>query len=49
MPGIEKTAEESHEYCNGEIIAMPGGSPAHSRIAVEITTFLNVALQDTTF
>ncbi|TAF44595.1 MAG: Uma2 family endonuclease, partial [Oscillatoriales cyanobacterium] len=27
---IEETAEERHEYCNGEIIAMPGGSEVHS-------------------
>jgi Uma2 family endonuclease len=46
---IEETAEERHEYCNGEMIAMPGGSPAHSRISVDITTFLNVALRDTNF
>ncbi|MCC3410151.1 MAG: Uma2 family endonuclease, partial [Microcoleus sp. PH2017_10_PVI_O_A] len=30
---IEETAEERHEYCNGEIIAMPGGSEVHSAIA----------------
>ena len=46
---MEETAEERHEYCNGEIIAMSGGSPAHSRIAVDTTTFLNVALRDTNF
>jgi len=46
---MEETAEERHEYCNGEIIAMPGGSPAHSRIAVDTTTFLNVALRNTNF
>lgn len=46
---IEETAEERHEYRNGEIVTMPGGSPAHSRIAVDITTFLNVALRDTNF
>jgi Uma2 family endonuclease len=46
---IEETAEERHEYRNGEMIAMPGGSPAHSRIAVDITTFLNLALRDTNF
>lgn len=45
----EEIAEERHEYNNGEIIIMPGGSPSHSRIAVDITTFLNVALRDTTF
>ena len=46
---IEETAQERHEYCNGEIIAMSGGSPAHSRITVDVTTFLNVALRDTNF
>ncbi|MCP2732493.1 Uma2 family endonuclease [Limnofasciculus baicalensis] len=46
---IEETAEERHEYCNGEIITMPGGSPAHSRIAVDMTTFLNLNLRDTNF
>jgi Uma2 family endonuclease len=46
---MEETAEERHEYCNGEIITMSGGSPAHSRITVDVTTFLNVALRDTNF
>jgi Uma2 family endonuclease len=46
---IEETAEQRHEYCNGEIITMPGGSPAHSRIAVDITTFLNINLRNTNF
>ncbi|MEG3860751.1 Uma2 family endonuclease [Microcoleus sp. herbarium12] len=46
---IEETAEERHEYCNGEIITMSGGSPAHSRITVDITTFLNMAVRDTNF
>ncbi|AFZ25334.1 hypothetical protein Cylst_3171 [Cylindrospermum stagnale PCC 7417] len=46
---IEETAEERHEYLNGEIITMPGGSPVHSRITVDITTFLNLALRDTNF
>jgi Uma2 family endonuclease len=46
---MEETAEERHEYCDGEIITMPGGSPIHSRITVDITTFLNLALRDTNF
>ncbi len=46
---ISETAEERYEYCNGEVITMPGGSPAHSRIAVDITTFLNLAVRDTNF
>ncbi|MEE3716883.1 Uma2 family endonuclease [Tumidithrix elongata RA019] len=46
---IVETAEERYEYCNGEAIVMPGGSPAHSRIAVDIATFLNIAVRDTNF
>ena len=46
---IEETAQQRHEYCNGEIITMSGGSPAHSRIAVDVTTFLNLTLRDTNF
>ncbi len=46
---LSETAEERYEYCNGEIISMPGGSPAHSRIAVDISTFLNLAVRDTNF
>jgi Uma2 family endonuclease len=46
---IAETAEERYEYCNGDIVTMPGGSPAHSRIAVDITTFLNLAVRDTNF
>lgn len=45
----EEIAEERHEYCNGEVIPLSGGSPAHSRIAVDISTFLNIALRDTNF
>ncbi|MDD1421902.1 Uma2 family endonuclease [Dolichospermum sp. ST_sed1] len=46
---IEETAAEKHEYHNGEIIAMAGGSEVHSRLTVNITTLLNVALRDTNF
>lgn len=46
---ISETADERYEFCNGEIIAMPGGSTAHSSIAVDITTFLNLAVRDTNF
>jgi len=30
---IEETAEERHEYCNGEILAISGGSEVHRAIA----------------
>jgi Uma2 family endonuclease len=46
---IAETAEERYEYCNGELVTMQGGSPAHSRIAVDITTFLNLAVRNTNF
>lgn len=46
---IAETTEAHLEYRNGEIITMSGGSPAHSRIAVDITTFLNLAVRDTNF
>ncbi|WP_266884729.1 Uma2 family endonuclease [Trichormus azollae] len=46
---MEETAEERHEYRNGEIIIMPGGSEVHSRFTVNITTFLKLSLRDTNF
>jgi Uma2 family endonuclease len=46
---ISETAEERLEYRNGEIFIMSGGSHPHSRIAVNITIFLGVALRDTNF
>jgi len=46
---IAETAEEHLEYRNGEIFIMSGGSHPHSRIAVNITVFLGIALRDTSF
>ncbi|WP_293297172.1 Uma2 family endonuclease [Microcoleus sp. PH2017_11_PCY_U_A] len=46
---IEETAEERHEYCNGEIIAMPGGSEVHSAIACNLLIYLGFLLRDTDF
>ncbi|MBD2139508.1 Uma2 family endonuclease [Anabaena sp. FACHB-1237] len=46
---MEETATERHEYYNGKIINMPGGSEVHSRIAVNITSFLSFTLRDTNF
>jgi hypothetical protein len=37
---IEETAEEGHEYCNGEIIAMSGGSEVHTAIACNLLIYL---------
>ena len=44
---LSETAEERLEYCNGEIFTMSGGSHPHSRIAVNIITFLSITLRDT--
>ncbi len=46
---IEETAEERHEYCNGEIITMSGGSEVHSAIACNLLIYLGFLLRDTDF
>jgi len=46
---IAETSEERYEYCNGEMIVMSGGTAIHSRIAVEITTCLNISVRGTNF
>lgn len=46
---IEETAEQRHEYCNGEIITMSGGSEAHSLIATNLLIYLGFLLRDTNF
>lgn len=42
----EAAAEERHEYRNGDIVEMPGGSANHSAIALNIAAFLLFALRD---
>lgn len=46
---LEETAQERHEYRNGEIIAMPGGSALHSAIACNLLIYLGFLLRDTNF
>lgn len=46
---LEETSEERHEYRNGEIIAMPGGSLNHSRIGRNLLTYLTFSLRDSEF
>nr|WP_275974358.1 Uma2 family endonuclease [Argonema galeatum] len=46
---IEETAEERHEYCNGEMIDMSGGSEVHSAIACNLLIYLGFLLRDTDF
>ena len=46
---MEETAAERHEYRNGEIIAMAGGSEVHSAIATNLLVYLGFLLRDTNF
>ena len=46
---LETRANERHEYINGAIIPMAGGSPRHNRIAVNLIIALGVALKDTSY
>ncbi len=46
---MEETATERHEYFNGEIITMAGGSEIHSAIASNILIYLGFSLRDTAF
>lgn len=46
---LEETANDRHEYRNGEIIIMPGGSEVHSAIASNILIYLGFLLRDTDF
>jgi Uma2 family endonuclease len=42
----EEKQEVKHEYFDGEVFAMSGGTPNHSQIAVKLTTLLDVHLED---
>ena len=46
---IEETAEERHEYCNGEVTTMFGGTATHSEIAINLLIYLGFLLRDTNF
>ncbi len=46
---MEEKAMEKHEFHNGKIVEMPGGTANHSLIATNITTALNIALDDTSY
>lgn len=46
---MEQTSPERHEYRNGEIITIPGGSEAHSAIASNFLIYLGFLLRDTDF
>lgn len=42
----ERKAETKHEYYNGEIFAMSGGSPQHNQISVNVSGELRQRLRD---
>ncbi|MEH1951729.1 MAG: Uma2 family endonuclease, partial [Nostoc sp.] len=44
---MEETNPERHEYRNGEIITMSGGSESHSAIASNFLIYLGFLLRDT--
>jgi Uma2 family endonuclease len=46
---MEETSDIRHEYRNGEIITMSGGSEAHSAIASNLLIYLGFLLRDTNF
>ncbi|UCJ11956.1 MAG: Uma2 family endonuclease [Phormidium sp. PBR-2020] len=46
---LETRASERHEYINGAIIPMAGGSQKHNRIKVNLIVAIGVALQDTPY
>jgi len=41
---LEERSEQRHEYANGLVWEMPGGSINHSRIATEICSLLITAV-----
>lgn len=43
---FEATSSTKHEFINGEIYAMAGGSIQHGAIAVAVSTALSIALRD---
>ncbi|MGA1264399.1 MAG: Uma2 family endonuclease [Prochlorothrix sp.] len=46
---LEERAEERHEYHNGEVIAMTGGTATHAWIIGNLFFLLRLAFQDTNF
>ncbi|NES81772.1 MAG: Uma2 family endonuclease [Moorea sp. SIO2B7] len=46
---MEESSPERHEYSNGEIVTMSGGSEVHSAIASNFLIYLGFLLRDTDF
>ena len=43
---LERSSNVKHEFFDGVIYAMAGGSPEHASIAVNVATLLNLAVRD---
>ena len=43
---LEEKADQKHEYHDGEIIPMTGGTTNHNKLALNLATRLNIALND---
>jgi Uma2 family endonuclease len=43
--GLERSSNVKHEYLDGVIYAMAGGSPEHAAFAVNVSTLLSVGLR----
>jgi Uma2 family endonuclease len=41
---LERTSEVKHEYLRGEVFAMAGGTPEHSRLAANVIRLIGTAL-----
>lgn len=42
---LEINSEERHEYINGKVVLMAGGTPNHNKISLNLSAALNVALK----
>ncbi len=42
---LEVNSQERHEYIDGEVIVMTGGTPNHNKIALNLSAALNFALK----
>ncbi|BDA72818.1 protein of unknown function DUF820 [Rivularia sp. IAM M-261] len=46
---LEINSQERHEYIDGEIILMTGGTPNHNRIALNFSAALNLAVKQQSY
>jgi len=44
---LEERSQGKHEYYNGKIIKIAGGTPIHNEIAVNVMTAIKIALRQT--